>query len=118
MSEHDAARAEHAEEGVSARGLLATLVALMLLAGLSLALRFAHLGELGLLVAMAIAAVKAVLVGLIFMELAFEKPSMRFALAVGLALVAVLLSLMIADVTTRRPAPLAPPPGNEPRHEG
>ena len=49
----------------------------MALAALSLALRFAHLGRLGMAVALAIAAVKAVLVGLVFMELAFERPSIR-----------------------------------------
>jgi hypothetical protein len=44
-------------EGASARGLLLTWVGLMALAGASFALRFAHLGALGMPAALAIAAV-------------------------------------------------------------
>jgi cytochrome c oxidase subunit 4 len=107
-----------AEEGASARGLLLTWVALMVLAGVSFGFRFAHLGTLGMGVAIGIAAVKAILVGLVFMELAFERPSIRFAFAAGLAMIAIMLSLMIADVITRAVPPLAPPPGTEPRQYG
>jgi cytochrome c oxidase subunit 4 len=106
------------EEGVSSRALLFNLLALLALEGISLALRFAHLGNLGMPVAMGIAVVKAVLVGLVFMELAFEKPSIRFAFAAGLIMIAVLLSLMIADVMTRAAPPLQDPPGTQPRDFG
>jgi cytochrome c oxidase subunit IV len=105
-------------EGASARGLLVTLVALFALAGVSLAFRFAHLGTLGMPVAIAIALAKAVLVGLVFMELAFEKPSIRLAFAAGLVMITIMLALMIGDVVTRAVPPLAPPPGNEPRAYG
>jgi cytochrome c oxidase subunit 4 len=113
-----AAGAASADEGASSRALLFNLLALLALAGLSLALRFAHLGNLGMPVAMGIAVAKAVLVGLVFMELAFEKASIRFAFAAGLIMIAVLLSLMIADVMTRAVPPLQDPPGTQPRDFG
>jgi cytochrome c oxidase subunit 4 len=105
-------------EGASGRSLFASWLALMLLAGLSLALRFAHLGSYGMGVALAIAAVKAVIVALVFMELAFEKPSIRFAFAAGLLMIGLMLALMIGDVVTRSVPPLANPPGMQPRADG
>jgi cytochrome c oxidase subunit 4 len=105
-------------EGASARGLLLTWAALMALAAISLAFRFAHLGRLGMVVALGIAAVKAVLVGLVFMELAFERASIRIAFAAGLFMIVVMLALMIADVVTRAVPPLENPPGTEPRSYG
>jgi len=105
-------------EGASARGLLLTLASLMALAGLSFALRFAHLGRLGMVVALGIAGIKVLLVGLVFMELAFEKPSVRLAFAAGLFMIAIMLALMIADVVTRAEPPLENPPGSEPRSYG
>jgi cytochrome c oxidase subunit IV len=105
-------------EGVSARGLFLTWAALMALAAISLALRFAHLGRLGMVVALGIAAVKAVLVGLVFMELAFERASIRIAFAAGLFMIVAMLSLMIADVVTRAVPPLENPPGTEQRSYG
>jgi cytochrome c oxidase subunit IV len=106
------------EEGTSARGLFFNLLALLALAALSFGLRFAHLGALGMPAALVIAAVKAVLVGLVFMELAFEKPSVRFAFAAGLLMIVVMLALMIADVMTRSVPPLQDPPGTQPRAYG
>jgi cytochrome c oxidase subunit 4 len=102
----------------TARGLLCTLLALVLLAGLSLGLRFAHMGGYSYPVALGIALVKAVLVVLFFMEILAEKASVRFAFAAGLALVALLLALMVADVMTRAASPLTPPPGMAQRSHG
>ncbi len=93
----------------SARGLLYTLLALVLLAALSLGLRFAHLGGFSYPVALGIALVKALLVVVFFMEIFVEKASVRFAFGAGLALVALLLGLMVADVMTRSASPLTPP---------
>ena len=109
---------EGQDGGVSARGLFLAWLALMVLAGLSLGLRFAHLGGFGMLAALAIATVKAILVGLVFMELALERPSVRFAFAAGLVMVALMLSLMIGDVVTRAPPPLENPAGTQPRAYG
>jgi cytochrome c oxidase subunit 4 len=105
-------------EGASARGLFLTWAALMVLAAISFALRFAHLGKLGMPVALAIAAIKVVLVGLVFMELAFEKASIRLAFAAGLLMILVMLALMIGDVVTRAVPPLENPPGTEQRAYG
>jgi cytochrome c oxidase subunit IV len=101
-------------EGATARGLFLTWAALMALAALSLGLRFAHLGRVGMVAALGIAVLKAVLVGLVFMELAFEEASIRLAFAAGLFMIAVMLALMIADVMTRAVPPLENPPGTEP----
>ena len=106
------------EGGASPRRLFLTWLSLMVLATVSFCLRFAHLGNLGMLAALGIAAVKAVLVGLVFMELAWERPSIRYAFAAGLLMIAFLLSLMIADVLTRAIPPLQNAPGNEPRANG
>ncbi|HTQ44264.1 MAG TPA: cytochrome C oxidase subunit IV family protein [Polyangiaceae bacterium] len=100
------------------RALLLTLVALLVLAGVSLAFRFAHLGDFGFAVALGIAAIKAVLVGLVFMEITVEKPTVRFAFAACLSLFALMIALLVADIVTRSPPPLGTPPGTEARYKG
>jgi cytochrome c oxidase subunit 4 len=102
----------------SARGLLVTLVALLVLAAFSLAMRFAHLGTLGYLVAMGVAVIKAVLVAIFFMEILTEKASAHLAFAACLSLFALLLSLVVADVITRPVPPLLDPPGTGQRYRG
>jgi caa(3)-type oxidase subunit IV len=57
---------------VSRRAIVWTWVALMLLAGLSFGLSFAHLGDYGYAVALLVAAAKATLVVVFFMELLVE----------------------------------------------
>ena len=109
MSEHD---------GTSARGLAYTLLALLLLAGLSLALRFAQLGSFSFPAALGIAAVKAVLVAIFFMELMTEKVTVRFAFLAGLMLFSLMLVLVVADVLTRSTPPLRAPPGTAQRYHG
>jgi cytochrome c oxidase subunit 4 len=106
------------EHDVSPRSLFLTWLALMLLAALSLGLRFVNLSGFNFPIAMGIAVVKAVLVALVFMELAFEPAPLRFAFATGFALLALLLVFMISDVLTRTVPPLEPPPGMEPRYHG
>jgi cytochrome c oxidase subunit 4 len=104
--------------GTPARTLLLTLLGLLVLAGASLAFRFAHLGAFGVAVALGIAAAKAALVALFFMEIGGEKASVKVAFVSGLALVALLLSLTVADVVTRAPPPLTAPPGMAQRDVG
>jgi cytochrome c oxidase subunit IV len=104
--------------GTPSRALFLTLLALLLLAGASLAFRFAHLGAFGYAVALAIAAAKAALVVMFFMEIGDEKASVKFAFVSGLALVALLMSLTLADVVTRAPPPLTAPPGMAQRDLG
>ena len=104
--------------GSHARRLALTLVALLVLAGASLAFRFAHLGSAGFAVALGIAAVKAALVVVVFMEIGMERPTARFALAAGVAMLGVMLALVLADVVTRTVPPLDNPPGTAPRAAG
>jgi cytochrome c oxidase subunit 4 len=106
------------EHDVSPRSLFATWVALMLLAALSLGLRFTNLGSFNFPIAMGIAVAKATLVALVFMELAFEPATLRYAFATGFVLLALLLLFMIADVLTRTVPPIEPPPGMEQRYHG
>jgi cytochrome c oxidase subunit IV len=102
----------------SARGLLATLVALLLLAAFSLAMRFAHLGAAGYVVGLGVAVVKAALVAFFFMEILVEKPTVRLVFVACLSLFALLLALVLADVVTRSAAPLQNPPGTAQRDHG
>ncbi|MGH7271994.1 MAG: hypothetical protein ACREJ3_16310 [Polyangiaceae bacterium] len=102
----------------SALGLLYTLLALLALAGLSLVLRFSHIGALGYAAALGIAAVMACLVGVFSMEILSERASARFAMILGGLLIGLLVSLMVADVLTRSVPPLSPPPGMAQRDHG
>jgi cytochrome c oxidase subunit 4 len=102
----------------SARGLLLTLIALLLLAGFSLVMRFAHLGAAGYVVGLGIAAVKAALVVVFFMELLTEKVTARLAFAVCLSLFALLLAFILADIVTRGVPPLGSPAGTAERSRG
>ena len=106
------------EPDTSALGLFVTWLALTLLAALSLALRFAHLGVYGFAAALGIAVLKAAVVALVFMELVYERATVRFAFLAGLGLLAVLLTFMIADVVTRPIPPLDNPPGTAQRYMG
>lgn len=102
----------------SPRALLLTLLALLVLAGASLAFRFAHLGDFSFPVALGIALIKAILVAVVFMEITIERPTVRFAFAACLSLFALMLALLVADVLTRSPPPLGAPPGTEARYKG
>ena len=104
--------------GTTAGSLLVTWLALMVLAGMSFGLRFAHLGAYGFAAALAIAVVKAALVALIFMELFHESATMRLAFLTGLSLLAILLIFMVADIVTRPLSPIENPPGTERRYVG
>jgi cytochrome c oxidase subunit 4 len=102
----------------SARGLFFNLVALMALAALSLVFRFAHLGGWGYPVALGIAVVKALLVIVFFMEVLTEKVTSRFAFVAALALFALFIALVLADIVTRSVPPLRSPPGTAERARG
>ncbi|HEY3816306.1 MAG TPA: hypothetical protein VGL81_03995 [Polyangiaceae bacterium] len=110
---------DHAEaRETSARGLLLTLLALLVLAAFSLTMRFAHLGAFSYLVGLGVATIKAALVVVFFMELLVEKMTVRFALATCLSLFALLLALVTADIVTRSVPPLQNPPGTAARDRG
>jgi cytochrome c oxidase subunit 4 len=75
--------------------------ALVALAGTSWALSYAHLGHVALPVALGIAAVKAVLVLVVFMEIGRERASFKLALLAAALLLVTLLAFVAADVTRR-----------------
>jgi cytochrome c oxidase subunit 4 len=102
----------------SPRGLFLTLLALLVLAGFSLAMRFAHLGAFGFAVGLGVAAIKAALVAVFFMEILSERATVRFAFVTCLSLFALLVMLTVADVLTRAVPPLDNPPGTAPRAAG
>jgi cytochrome c oxidase subunit 4 len=102
----------------SARGLFLTLLALLALAGFSLAMRFVPLGNAGYVVGLGVAAVKASLVVVFFMEILAEKAAVRFAFVTCLVLLALLLAFIVGDVVTRARPPLQNPAGTAPRDQG
>lgn len=83
--------------------------ALLALWVLSFGLSYAHLGAASLPLALAIAATKGALVVMFFMELARESLSIKMTLLAAGGLLTILISLMVADVVTREPAPLVVP---------
>lgn len=91
-------------EASTARILIvgATLLALW---GLSFGLSYVGLGAWALPVALGIAVMKGGLVLWIFMELGRERSSAAYAFMIGVIMVFLLLSFMIADVLTRAPSP-------------
>ena len=94
----------------SVKKVLLNGAALLALWAVSFALSFVSLGAAALPVAIAIAAVKALLVVVFFMELARETLSIKLTLLAAGALGVLLGSLMIADIVTRDP-PAAFVPG-------
>jgi cytochrome c oxidase subunit 4 len=94
---------------VTTRATTVTALSLFGLWAASWALSYVDLGPWSLVVALAIAAVKAALVALFFMEMLQEGTTIHATLVAGLAMVAVLVFFMVADVRTRAAPPLLPP---------
>jgi cytochrome c oxidase subunit 4 len=84
------------------RSSLLTGAALLALWALSWGLSYANLGQWSIVVALVIAAAKAMLVALFFMELLAETSSFNLALVAAVVLVVILLALTVADVATRQ----------------
>ena len=76
-------------------------VALMLLLLLTLALAYVPMGKISPATGVAIAAIKAGLVLLLFMELKEAKPLIRLAALCGIVFLATLFLLTLADVLSR-----------------
>lgn len=86
---------------VSGVAYVATFVGLLLLATVSLLLSFLHWPVWGTVVALGIAAVKAILVLFFFMHLVEQRFSNRMAVLVSVLFVGLLVGLTTADVATR-----------------
>jgi cytochrome c oxidase subunit IV len=84
-----------------AAGYAAVWLALVVLATATLFLSRAVTGGWGLVVALAIASVKAVLVAAFFMHLARGRPTHRIVFAVAIGFLVLLVIGVLADVGTR-----------------
>lgn len=85
---------------ISREPLMAWL-ALCLLLALTCSLAYVPMGEANLVVSLVIAAVKACLVGLVFMELSRNEPLNRLAAAAGPVWLFVMFLLLFSDYLTR-----------------
>ena len=83
-------------------------IALALLTGLTFALSTVDLGGWSLAVALAIAVAKGSIVALFFMHLWDHVGAVRLVLVTAILFVALLSSLVVADVLTRFPLALPP----------
>ena len=101
-----------------AKSVLRVWIALMLLLAATTALAFAPLGSATIFVSLAIAAAKALLVLIIFMELKASTGLVRAFAAAGFFWLAILFAMTMADYSHRRdvPAPIDPP--TEPSIQG
>lgn len=91
------------------RAYFLTWIGLLLLTGLTFGLSFAPLGSFDVAVALAIATLKATLVAVFFMHLYEQRGVTRLVLVVSGVFVALLVSLLVADVVTRGDAGAWPP---------
>jgi len=86
---------------MSAGGVWRCWLALMVLLALTTGLAFVPLGSLNLFISLAVAAVKALLVLIIFMELKGSSALIRAAAAAGFFWLAIMIALTSADYTHR-----------------
>jgi cytochrome c oxidase subunit 4 len=100
---------------VSIKAVLVTGVAVLALWALSFVASYLPLGAASLPVALGIAAVKAVLVALFFMELVRESLSVKMTIFSAFALTATLIAFMVTDIVTRDPPALVPAAAEAPR---
>ena len=84
------------------RTLYRVAAALIALLALTVGLSFLDLGRAGFAAALAVAAVKAMLVGWFFMELEDGVPAVWFVAGAGLVWLCLLISGTLADLFTRR----------------
>ena len=92
----------------SAARYLVCWIALVLLTGLTFALSAVDLGGWSLVLALGIALTKGSIVALFFMHLWDHVGAIRLVLVTAVLFVAVLSSLVVADVLTRFPLALPP----------
>ncbi|MCC6681937.1 MAG: cytochrome C oxidase subunit IV family protein [Phycisphaeraceae bacterium] len=95
--------------------LAGILIALLLLTVATVAVSYANLGNLSILVALLIAAVKGTLVVLYFMHLRYDAPFNALVFSMALLFVALMIGFTLIDSRQYQPN-LTPPPavGNVP----
>jgi cytochrome c oxidase subunit 4 len=85
-----------------ARGYVLTLVALLILTGVTVGASYIDFGQGNIVIALAIATVKATLVALFFMHLAHDKPVNGLIAVAGFVFLGLFLLFDVLDTTTRR----------------
>jgi cytochrome c oxidase subunit 4 len=100
VSEHG----EHAEHGSAVKVYARTWLGLIALGALSLGIAELHLAHWSMPIALVIAALKALLIGLFFMHLLHARAVFRVAVFTAVAFIALLAGLMAADIATRHDA--------------
>ena len=83
------------------RAYLVTAVILLVLTGLTIGIAYLPLGSWHTPLALAIAAAKAILIGLFFMHLRSSPPVLRLTALAGLFWLAIMLAGTLDDVVTR-----------------
>jgi len=86
----------------SVRTYVLVFVALLALAAATTAIAYVDLGPFNTVVALAIAAIKACLVGLFFMHLLYTQGLTRIVVLAGFFWLALMVSFTLADVFTRQ----------------
>lgn len=83
--------------------LISTFLALLVLTWATVAVRYIDLGEANLILALAIAVLKAALVALFFMHLRYEAPFNGLILCMALLFVALFIVIALLDTTQYQP---------------
>lgn len=86
----------------SVRTYVLVFVTLLALAAATTAIAYVDLGPFNTVVALAIAAIKACLVGLFFMHLLYSQGLTRIAVLAGFFWLALMISFTLADAFTRQ----------------
>src|ERR1700690_3903494 len=99
MSTHNA----HATDAkAEARGYVLTLTALLILTMITVGASYIDFGQGNIVIALAIATVKATLVSLFFMHLAHDKPINGLIAVAGFIFLGLFLMFDMIDIGTRR----------------
>jgi cytochrome c oxidase subunit 4 len=101
--QHSAAEAAHHPHVVPVSVLAGVLAALLVLTFVTVAVTWVQLGSLNIWIALAIAVVKATIVGLYFMHLRYDSPFNGLILAIALAFVALFVVLAMIDTSEYQP---------------
>jgi cytochrome c oxidase subunit 4 len=94
---------------VTLKTVLFTGVAVLVLWAVSFGMSYVHLGAASFAVALGIAALKAILVALFFMELVRESMSVKMTILSAFVLTGLLIGFMLGDIATRDTPPLVVP---------
>ena len=111
MSSHTASTHAHGGPAVYTRNL----IALLILTAITVGAAFVDFGSANVAIALSIATVKAILVGLFFMHLRWDKPVNAIICVAGFLFLGIFLMFDLLDFTSRRdPLPRSLPSMEQP----